>query len=118
MTNRILQFMTPHHCPRCSEHSAARDMRRRVRKEVHRIERLAGGAIQFSIPSTSWFAGTVKPPTDDPPLPLTELRLWIATNGRAASRDEDLTEYTGSELRRIAAELLEAADAVEGGVAC
>ncbi len=116
-TNRIRAFLRPIECDCCREREHASRQRDRVMAEAERIELLADDAIEVMIPSLQNFMGEREPGDDDDDGEnIWALRFFVRLRPRVASFDESLTQYAADELRRIAAELLAAADRVEGGV--
>ena len=123
--NRIITQLNQRHdpCPCC----AARREYQRIKEIVEKIEADAGdGIFEFIIPSVNKLAGHNEDldgldyiDADDTGDEWKEgelsVRFYLSVESRQASLDEDLRRYTVEELRRMAAELRIAADAVEAG---
>jgi len=110
MANRILAFM-PRPCSCCRELREVEAQLDAAAAVAERIEALASGTLEFWLPSAERI---LKPKPDDDDEP--GIRLLIGLDARTARIDEDLARYTVEELRRIAAALDDAADAIESGV--
>lgn len=104
--NRILPFLS---CPCCHE---LRQIERQLDAAALQAERIEAitNAVEFWLPDAARVARP-KPDDDEPGI-----RLLVSIEPPLADIDADLVAFTIEALRRMAADMLEAAAAIEGGV--
>jgi len=114
-TNRVLQFLpSPRCCPECVRRRNHERALEALRIECDRVERLAGGILEFWLPRADEDDEDAEP--DDRELSfIWRARVKSMPVHGAIFDTADVVRYALSELRRLGQIYLDAAECVEAG---
>jgi hypothetical protein len=107
--NRILPFMS---CACCSQRRKVERQVERVKIEAERIESLCPDVFEFWVPSAERLLKPPKPDDEDADEP--GVSIVLALDFEHCPIDADLREFAIRELRRVAGDLVAAAEVLEG----
>ncbi len=116
MVNRIQKFWRtkplPRGCDECERRAAVQEKVEAARQAALEFEAVAGDGDVFEL-SVPTFESWMRPLDDDDDRPR-GIRLYVNVEPAVADLEDDLKAYTIAELRRVAGELIAAADLLQG----